>query len=83
MDELLEAQQVSTDKEKRLKALCGVATRINEDVMYLYGGGRRYHVIVKPSIQGVTGIEHGVIRVSDAWVKKEAKEVVKKAKKTK
>jgi len=82
MDELLETQQLSTDEETRQKALCRIATRINEDVMYLYGGGRRFHVIVKPSIQGVTGIEHGVIRMSDIWLKEEVKEE-KKVMKTK
>jgi len=73
MDELLTTQQVSADEEARQKALCRIATKINEDVMYLYGGGRRFHVIAKPSIQGIARIEHGVIRLSDAWVKEEAK----------
>lgn len=83
MDELLDTQQMNTDEETRLKALCQVATRINEDVMYLYGGGRRFHVIAKPAIQGIARIEHGVIRMSDAWVMEEEKEEkkVKKAKK--
>ncbi len=78
MDELLDTQQMSSDEEARQKALCRIATRINEDVMYLYGGGRRFHVIAKPSIQGISRIEHGVIRLSDAWVKEEVKEEVKK-----
>jgi len=74
MDELLETQQMVADDEARQKALCRIATKINEDVMYLYGGGRRFHVIAKPSIQGITRIEHGVIRLGDAWVKEEVKE---------
>jgi ABC-type transport system substrate-binding protein len=79
MDELLTKQQTGGDDETRLKTLCSVATLINEDAMYLYGGGRRFHVIAKPLIRGLTGIEAGVIRVSDAWVKEvEAKKEVKK-----
>ncbi len=83
MDELLETQLMSTDDETRQKALCQIATRINEDVMYLYGGGRRFHVIANPSIQGVDMIEHGVIRVSEIWVKEEVKKAKKKSKKVK
>jgi 4-phytase/acid phosphatase/peptide/nickel transport system substrate-binding protein len=78
MDELLMEQQTSPDDAARQKALCRVATLINEDVMYLYGGGRRFHVIAKSSIQGISRVEHGIIRVSDAYVKEEPAEDVKK-----
>lgn len=70
MDELLATQQMSTDGKTRQKALCGVAKLINEDVAYLYGGGRRFHVIAKAGIQGISRVDHGIIRVSDVWVKK-------------
>lgn len=68
MDELLETQQMSTDKKAREKALCGVATLINEDAVFLYGGGRRFHVIAKAGVKGIDNVRHGVIRVGDAWL---------------
>ena len=68
MDELLMTQQMSTDKKVREKALCGVAGLINEDAVFLYGGGRRFHVIAKAGIKGIDNVRHGVIRVSDIWL---------------
>ncbi|OGU04722.1 MAG: hypothetical protein A2075_16325 [Geobacteraceae bacterium GWC2_58_44] len=68
MDELLATQQMSTDRKVREKALCGVATLINEDAIFLYGGGRRFHVIAKAGVHGIDNVRHGVIRVSDAWL---------------
>ena len=70
MDELLATQQTSSDEETRVKALCGVANLINEDVVYLYGGGRRFHVIAKAGIQGIARFEQGIVRISDIWVGK-------------
>jgi 4-phytase/acid phosphatase/peptide/nickel transport system substrate-binding protein len=89
MDELLTTQQLSTDEKAREKALCGVANLINEDVIYLYGGGRRIHVIAKTGIRGIDRFDEGIVRVSDVWVngaektekKEPAEEAVKKAKK--
>ena len=68
MDELLTIQHMSTDRKTREKALCGVATLINEDAVFLYGGGRRFHVIAKEKVKGIDNVRHGVIRVSDAWL---------------
>jgi len=68
MDELLMIQQMSMDRKVREKALCGVAGLINEDAIFLYGGGRRFHVIAKTGVKGIDNVRHGVIRVSDAWL---------------
>jgi ABC-type transport system substrate-binding protein len=68
MDELLNTQQLSTDRKVREKAFCGVAKLINEDAVYLYGGGRRFHVIAKTGVKGIDNVKNGVIRVSDAWL---------------
>ncbi|NJD90110.1 MAG: hypothetical protein FIA91_01120 [Geobacter sp.] len=68
MDELLTTQQMSVDKKVRHKALCGVAKLINEDAVFLYGGGRRFHVIAKSRVKGIGNVRQGVIRVSDAWL---------------
>ncbi|MCP4722254.1 MAG: hypothetical protein GY860_22570, partial [Desulfobacteraceae bacterium] len=47
MDELLVAQQVETDPEKREKIFCDIAELLNTDVPLLYRGGRRIHLIAK------------------------------------
>ncbi|UFS68772.1 ABC transporter substrate-binding protein [Geomonas sp. RF6] len=67
MDELLKIQQ-TTDGSIRQNALCRIASLINEDVMYLYAGTRRFHLISRGSIRGISGAEHGVVRVSEAWL---------------
>lgn len=68
MDDLLMTQQMSTDRKIREKALCGVAKLINEDAVYLYGGGRRFHIIAKAGVKRIDNVRNGVIRVSDAWL---------------
>lgn len=68
MDELLTIQQLSMDRKTREKALCGVAKLVNEDAVFIYGGGRRFHVIAKEKVKGIENVRHGVIRVSNAWL---------------
>lgn len=68
MDELLTTQEMSLDRKTRQKALCGAATLINEEAIFLYGGGRRFHVIAKAGVKGIDNVRHGVIRVGDAWL---------------
>ena len=68
MDDLLTIQEMNADRKVREKALCGVASLINEDAIFLYGGGRRFHVIAKAGVKGIGNVRHGVIRVSDAWL---------------
>jgi len=73
MDALLMKQEMSIDPKERKKALCGVAKLINDDAIYLYGGGRRFHVIAKAGVKGIDNVRHGVIRVSDAWLSDDGK----------
>jgi len=68
MDALLDQQTMSLDSATRKKALCGVARLVNDDAVYLYGGGRRFHLIAKSALRGMTGAEHGMIRASDLWI---------------
>ncbi|HEY6839356.1 MAG TPA: ABC transporter substrate-binding protein [Geobacteraceae bacterium] len=77
MDELLVTQQTATDERVRQKALCGVATLINEDVIYLYGGRRRYYAIAKAGIQGLGAFDDGIVPVVDVWVKGEGQQGAK------
>lgn len=81
MDELLMTLRKSTDEKARQKTLCAIANLINEDVMYLYGGGRRFHAIAKASVEGLGSFDDGIVRVSEARINVKEKKV-EKAKKS-
>lgn len=68
MDAFLDQQTMSLDPATRKKALCSVAKLVNDDAVYLYGGGRRFHLIAKSAVRGITGAEHGIVKVSDVWI---------------
>lgn len=70
MDELLVAQEMETDPQKREEVLCDIATLLNRDVPMLYRGGRRMHIIAKEEIMGIPEIRNGVIDISAAWIEK-------------
>jgi len=67
MDEHLMVQATSNDAEARKKALCSVARLINEDAVFLYLGGRRFHILARADLQGVTAGHHSVVKVADIW----------------
>ncbi|KAF0218448.1 MAG: 4-phytase / acid [Geobacteraceae bacterium] len=75
MDELLDRQNASLDPVVRKKALCEVAKLVNDDAVFFYGGGMRFHIIAKTAVQGITGAEHGIVKMSDVWVKGNGKKV--------
>jgi len=70
MDRLLATLQTGTGKKERQKAMCGVAKQINDEAVFLYRGAIRYSAIAKAAVQGVGNVDHGLIRVSDVWLKK-------------
>lgn len=69
MDRFLTTAQTSVNQRERQKALCGVAKQINDEAVFLYRGALRYNAIAKVEVQGIAKVDHGVIRVMDAWVK--------------
>jgi peptide/nickel transport system substrate-binding protein len=69
MDRLLATLQTGTGKKERQKAMCGVAKQINEEAVFLYRGAIRYSAIAKAAVQGVGNVDHGLVRVSDIWLK--------------
>jgi 4-phytase/acid phosphatase/peptide/nickel transport system substrate-binding protein len=75
MDELLDRQKTSVDPVVRKKALCEVAKLANDDAVFFYGGGLRFHLIAKTAVQGITGAEHGIVKVSDVWLNGNGKKV--------
>jgi len=50
-DQLLLAQRIENDPEKRNQMLCDIARLDNQDVLILYRGGRAFHVIANPQIK--------------------------------
>jgi 4-phytase/acid phosphatase/peptide/nickel transport system substrate-binding protein len=72
MDKLVTTLQTGTSKERQ-KALCGVAKQINDEAVFLYRGAIRYNAIAKAGVQGIANVDHGLVRVSDVWVKKDVR----------
>ncbi|ABQ25393.1 ABC transporter substrate-binding protein [Geotalea uraniireducens] len=70
MDKLLTTLQISANNKERQKALCGVAKQLNDEAVFLYRGAIRYSAIAKAGIQGISKVDHGIVRVSDVWIKK-------------
>jgi ABC-type transport system substrate-binding protein len=71
LDKLLETSQVSTSEQERKKALCSAAKLINDQAVFIYRGGLRYNAIAKAEVQGITRVDHGLVRVRDLyWDKK-------------
>lgn len=68
LDRLLTAIQTSTSPKERQKAFCGVARQINDEAVFLYRGGVRYNAIAKAEVQGIAGVDHGIVRVKDLWI---------------
>lgn len=68
MDELLMTLRKSSDEQTRMNALCKIADLINDDAMYLYAGGRRFHAIAKTSVQGIAPFDQGIVQVSKSWI---------------
>ena len=70
VDDLLTAQRMEMDVQKRNRMLCDIAGFINRDVPIIYRGGRRFHVIAKPEVKGIPAIRNGVVQLSAAWFEK-------------
>lgn len=68
IDRLLTTIQMSTNGKERQKALCGVARQVNDQAVFLYRGGIRYNAIAKAEVEGIAGVEHGIVRVRDLWI---------------
>ena len=68
MDKLLGAQRMETDPEKRAQLLCQIVNLVNQDVPILYRGGMRHSMIANQNVKGITQIEHGIVRLADAWI---------------
>jgi 4-phytase/acid phosphatase/peptide/nickel transport system substrate-binding protein len=68
MDELLVAQRMTVDPEKRREILCGIAELINDEVPIIYRGGMRGHVIANKKVQGVSKMINSIMRFEGVWI---------------
>ncbi len=68
MDELVNAQAVEMDAGKRKEMLCEMAKIINEDVPILYRGGKRFYVIARNEVRGLSKFKNGILELTDAWI---------------
>jgi len=68
IDEMLEAQRIETDPEKRVVMLCKIARQINIDVPFFYRGGRRQHIVARKKIKDLTDISEIRINLATAWI---------------
>jgi len=64
MDQLLLAQRMETDPDRRASLLCEIARLINADVPVIYRGGRRYHVLADPGVKDVEDFRNGIVSLS-------------------
>lgn len=67
-DRLLEMQRVETDPHERAALLCRIVRRINQDVPILYRGGRRYHIVTRKKIRGMTESPGFSVDLASAWL---------------
>ncbi len=68
LDSLVLAQNSSTDPKERSALLCKIAEKINEDVPFIYRGGRRFHVLSKKEVKGRVRFQNGIFELSDLWL---------------
>jgi len=68
MDEMLEAQRVETDRQKRAVLLCAIARLINTDIPFFYRGGRRQHIVARKKIGDMTDISGIRMNLATAWI---------------
>jgi len=68
IDEMLEAQRIETDSQKRAEMLRQIARKINLDVPFFYRGGRRQHIVARKKIMDLTDISEIKINLVTAWI---------------
>jgi 4-phytase/acid phosphatase/peptide/nickel transport system substrate-binding protein len=68
LDALLKEQNTATDPQKRDKLLCEIARQINEEVPFIYRGGRKFHVLAGKQVQGTVNFKNGILMVSEFWL---------------
>ena len=68
LDHLLEMQRIETDKTKRESLLCDIIRQLNQDVPFLYRGGRGYHIIARKKIRDMLDTPGFKMDLASAWI---------------
>ncbi|MCP4691401.1 MAG: glutathione ABC transporter substrate-binding protein, partial [Desulfobacterales bacterium] len=68
MDELVNAQAVEMDPGKRKEILCEITKIINDEVPVLYRGGKRFYVLAKKNVKGMSDFRNGLLGLGDVWI---------------
>ena len=68
MDRMLEMQRVETDATKREEILCDIIRQLNQDVPFLYRGGRGFHIIARKKIQDMMDTPGFKMDLASAWI---------------
>jgi 4-phytase/acid phosphatase/peptide/nickel transport system substrate-binding protein len=73
LDRLLEEQRIETDPGRRDDLRCRIIRQLNQDVPFLYRGGRRFHVVAKKKIMNMMDSPGFMIDLSSAWLDEKIK----------
>lgn len=68
MDDMLEAQRIETDPDKRTGILCEIVRKINREVPFFYRGGRRQHIVARKKIMNLTNPAELRMNLATAWI---------------
>ena len=73
LDRLLELQRIATDREQRNDLKCQIIRQLNQDVPFLYRGGRRYHIVARKKIRQMMDSPGFMVDLSTAWLDEKVK----------
>ena len=68
LDRLLEMQRTETDASKREGLLCNIIRKLNQDVPFLYRGGRGYYIVARKKIKNMMDTPGFKIDLASAWI---------------
>ena len=77
MDRMLKTQRIETDEVKREGIMCNIVRQLNEDVPFLYRGGRGYHIIARKKIREMLATPGFKMDLASAWIEDQEKINVK------
>ena len=73
LDRMLERQRIETDANKREGLLCDIIRQLNQDVPFLYRGGRGFHIIARKKIRNMMNTPGFKMDLASAWIDQDDK----------
>lgn len=71
LDRLLDLQRIETDETKRKGVLCDIIRNLNQEVPFLYRGGRGYHIVARKKIRDMLETPGFKMDLASAWIEDE------------